>query len=296
MNDLVKIAGLDLETEEIKPIVWRAEDNKDLNWHKNTYVDLGNLGTVELVDFMGTDLTISNSARVSYGKRKTKLDEKDEKLIKFLIKHNHVSTLEHCVMTFMVRCPKPINVQWLRHRSQAFNEISGRYVEFEDDFYIPEVFREQSKDSKQASEKSVLFDKDYLAGFFEGLYTSAHEKYKKLIDLGLAKEQARMAMPFGFMTEFYVTMNLRSFLHWYRARVDKHSQWEIQQFAKASLHLVKDLYPVATKTFMEVQDEYNSIQELQTENLDLQTELKKAQTAIKKLEDEKYRITEIENS
>jgi thymidylate synthase (FAD) len=235
----------------------RSEDNlKDIK-------SLGSLGEIELIDYMGTDLTIVNSARVSYGKRKLALDDKDRKLIRYLIKNNHVSTLEHCYMTFRIKCPKPINVQWLRHQSWKFNEISGRYVEFENEFYIPDSFRQQHKSSKQASIEGDLSSKsqDWARDMYKDSIDKAYSTYLHLLDSGIAKEQARGVLPFAFMTEFYATCNLRSFIHWYIARSHEHAQWEIQQFAKALMEKVKVIYPEAVECFLEVEKEKKSDKE-----------------------------------
>lgn len=214
-------------------------------------IDLGSLGEVELIHSVGDDLTVVNSARISYGKTKTELDDKDIKLINYLIKNNHVSTLEHTLMTFRVKAPKPIIVQWFRHKSQCFNEVSGRYVEFEEEFYYPDEFRVQSDSSKQASiEAEWSGDKQYVMKFFyEEAIKQGYARYKSLLNMGVAKEQARMVLPFGFMSEAYISMNLRSFLHWYEARSHEHSQWEIRCFANAVYDLVEPLYPNTIKAF-----------------------------------------------
>lgn len=217
-------------------------------------IDLGALGEIELVDIAGSDLSVCNAARVSYGKRKIELDEADIKLIKYLIKHNHVSVLEHNLMTFRVKLPKPIAVQWMRHQSQKFNEISGRYVEFKDEFYTPDNFRKQHASSKQASVEAEWSEAELLDinTVYKESINSAYNSYKFLLDKGVAKEQARMILPFGFMTEIYASMNLRSFMHWYIARVDPHAQWEIQQFAKAALQLVEPHFKHSIEAFKEI--------------------------------------------
>lgn len=220
----------------------------------NKYIDLGALGEIELVEVAGSDISVVCAARVSYGKRKTELDEADIKLIKYLIKHNHVSVLEHNLMTFRVKLPKPIAVQWMRHQSQKFNEISGRYVEFEDEFYIPEKFRKQHESSKQASVEAEWnsLEEPTINMLYRDAINNSYIKYKRLLELGVAKEQARMILPFGFMTEIYASMNLRSFMHWYIARIDSHAQWEIQQFAKAAIQLVEPHFKHSIEAFKEI--------------------------------------------
>lgn len=211
------------------------------------------IGELELISISGDDLSIVNSARVSYGKRKFELDDSDKKLIKYLINHDHVSTLEHCFITFRARIPKPIAVQWMRHRSWAFNEQSGRYIEIEDEFYTPRSIRKQHESSKQASVEFEFPEEDavHIRNIYDNSYQIAHSAYKQLLTKGVAKEQARMVLPFGFFTEIWASCNLRSFLHWYKARSDAHAQWEIQEIAKTALSMVEDKFPVAIAAFKE---------------------------------------------
>ena len=118
-----------------------------------------NKGFVELVDAVGSDLSVVNSARVSFGKHKSELDDKDKKLIKYLIKHKHTSTLEHCYVTFRVKVPLFVRSQHHRHRTWSYNEISRRYTDFDIQFYEPLTFRTQHESNRQASNVSDLIDK-----------------------------------------------------------------------------------------------------------------------------------------
>ena len=106
------------------------------------------IGFVELVDHLGSDLSVVNSARVSFGNHKEEVDEKDEKLIKYLIKHKHTSTLEHCAVTFRFKVPLFISKQHMRHRTWSYNEISRRYTDFNIEFYEPKAFRKQSESNR----------------------------------------------------------------------------------------------------------------------------------------------------
>ena len=131
-----------------------------------TTIDLygDGIGKVELVDAVGTDLTIVNSARVSFGVHREDLDDKDKKLIRYLIKHKHTSTLEHCFVTFRVKVPLFIRSQHHRHRTWSYNEISRRYTAEKLEFYEPKAFRTQHKSNRQASNENELIDPvvDYL--------------------------------------------------------------------------------------------------------------------------------------
>ena len=122
------------------------------------------IGHVEYVEHMGSDLSIVNSARVSFGKHKQELDGKDKKLIKYLIKHRHTSTLEHCLVTFRFKVPLFIRSQHHRHRTWSYNEISRRYTEENLQFYEPKTFRTQHKSNRQASNVDEL---DPIKGYFE---------------------------------------------------------------------------------------------------------------------------------
>lgn len=196
---------------------------------------------VELVNSWGNDLMVVNSARVSLGKHKNTIDESDIKLIKYLIKNNHVSTLEHCGFTFRLEIPIFIARQLMRHKSFSFNEISGRYVEFEDDFFTPDIFRLQDKDIKQGSKDDTegLLNQDEVKHLYDDLMNTAFNTYKELLELGVCKEQARAVLPLALNTQLYATCNIRSFLHYLKLRLDAHSQKEIREISKQMLDIVK---------------------------------------------------------
>ncbi len=125
-------------------------------YSKSIHLYDDDIGKVEYVDHMGTDLTIVNSARVSFGVEKQELDERDIKLIKYLIKHRHTSTLEHNVMTFRFKVPLFIRSQHHRHRTWSYNEISRRYTDVNLEFYQPNQFRTQHKSNRQASNNELV--------------------------------------------------------------------------------------------------------------------------------------------
>ena len=131
-------------------------------------------GWVGLLNTMGAEVDITNAARVSFGKRKDKFDDKDLKLMNYLIKNQHMTPFEHITMTFSVHCPLFVRSQWMRHRTFSFNEISRRYTDEEITFYLPKALRIQSENNKQASvegshindEKSLICDIDIQQIFF----------------------------------------------------------------------------------------------------------------------------------
>jgi thymidylate synthase (FAD) len=218
-----------------------------------TEINVLDRGFVKLVDHMGSDLSVVNAARVSFGKRKDKYDEADGKLISYLAEHDHTSPFRHTALTFHVKAPIFVFRQWMKHRiASEFNEISGRYVEFpEDEFFVPGTFRRQAKVNKQGSEGEV----DGAAGaeaqeIFLATCRNAVVQYKKLIALGVCREQARCLLPLGLYSEVYWTVSLQAAAHFIRLRTDSHAQWEIQQYAHAVKRMVEELFPNSIKALL----------------------------------------------
>ena len=217
------------------------------------------IGFVELVDQMGTDLTIVNSARVSFAKHKESLDAKDEKLINYLVKHKHTSTFEHNLATFRMKVPLFVRSQHHRHRTWAYNEISRRYTDFNIEFYEPKSFRKQSKSNRQASDADTSFDPHMPAKTLSVLasykvrehHRESLELYNKLMESGVCREQARGVLPQNMYTEYYGTVNLNNLLKFISLRIHEGAQWEIQELAKGMLKIIEGLWPVAVKAFKE---------------------------------------------
>jgi thymidylate synthase (FAD) len=223
-----------------------------------------NIGFVELVDYMGSDLTIVNSARVSFGKHKSELDNKDKKLIKYLIKHRHTSTFEHNVVTFRINVPLFVRSQHHRHRTWSYNEISRRYTDFDVKFYEPKKFRTQHTSNRQASTKDLINPKIEVKlgmGDFQGEYFGSASKiiktwhkdslklYDCLLDAGVCREQARGVLPQNMYTEYYGTCNLNNLFKFIDLRSHKGAQWEIQQLAEGMLKITKILWPYAAEAY-----------------------------------------------
>ncbi len=219
-------------------------------------VDLGSLGYMELMDVMGNDLSIANAARVSYNKSSANFDaEKDRKLIYFLAKHKHWTPFEQNSLKFRVKCPIYIARQWMKHRCWVFNEISARYTVFTNTIYKPDEFRIQDTKNKQASLKAEDLDQETAGQVYDEAARVALEAYNRLIELGVCREQARGVLPVGSHTEFITTVNLRNYMHWYNLRAPHEAQWEIQQFAKASIKMVEQHFPIAIDCFKQLQIE-----------------------------------------
>jgi thymidylate synthase (FAD) len=210
-------------------------------------------GFVRLIDHMGSDLSVVNAARVSFGKRKSTFEDGDAKLLAYLAEHEHTSPFRHTALTLHVKAPIFVFRQWMKHRiASEFNEISGRYVEFpEDEFFVPELFRRQAKVNKQGSEGTIA-EADHahaLAGYLESC-RSAVAHYKELLSLGVCREQARCVLPLALYSEVYWTVSLQAVAHFIRLRADSHAQWEIQQYAAAVRQVVEPIYPVGLKVLL----------------------------------------------
>lgn len=204
-------------------------------------------GFVELIDSMGDDLKVVNAARISFNKKKEAFDEKDEALIRYLVEHKHNSPFRHCFLTFHIKAPIFVFRQWMKHRiASEFNEISGRYVEFDkNDYYTPQVFRRQSKNNKQGSE-GIISDPN-INGNYKAACLAAIETYRLLVSSGLCKEQARMVLPLAMYSEVYWTASLEAVAHFIKLRSDSHAQWEIQQYANVVNLLTEHNFPISMK-------------------------------------------------
>lgn len=239
------------------PIFQISEENPKL-------ADLGVLGSIELLDVMGDDLSIVNAARVSYASESQDLEPRDKKLIKYLAKHKHWTPFEQNSIKFRVKCPIYIARQWMKHRCWVFNEISARYTKFENTVYLPDEFRKQAVKNKQASEAAAESEINHeeAARVYKEAFDKSIEVYNQLLEMGVCREQARGVLPVGCHTEFITTVNLRNYMHWYNLRAPKDAQWEIQQYAHASLELVKQKFPIAVECYEELQQEAKAEAEL----------------------------------
>ena len=217
------------------------------------------IGAVEYVQHVGTDLTVVNSARVSFGKHKEQLEEKDKKLINYLIKHKHTSTLEHCSVTFRFKVPLYIRSQHHRHRTWSYNEISRRYTDFNIEFYEPEMFRTQHKSNRQASDvenkiNPKVYSQEHQTHIPADWMIKHHHKralklFDELLDAGVCREQARGVLPQNMYTEYYGTVNLNNLLKFINLRTHDGAQWEIQQVAKACKEIASHLYPLTVMAY-----------------------------------------------
>lgn len=235
-------------------------------YKKSIFIFDDQIGRVDYVNHMGDDLTVVNSARVSFGVQKHELSARDIKLVKYLIKHKHTSTLEHCAVTFKFTVPLYIRSQHHRHRTWSYNEISRRYTDKDYRFYTPKEFRTQHKSNRQASNADELVDPCVLQQQNYGLVPVKHPKaselylqhcekslalFKDLVRSGVCREQARGVLPQTTYTEYYGTVNLNNLMKFIGLRIHDGAQWEIVQVAKACLQIARDLYPISVSAYEE---------------------------------------------
>lgn len=214
-------------------------------------------GYVRYVDSVGNDLSIVRAARVSHDAEwRTGEDAgKDSKLIRYLMANRHSSPFEHVAITFEVKCPIFVARQWHRHRTWKYNEVSARYTELPEDYYIPEPEQITQQDSKnhQSRTATPLGDgaADYVRTVMVNNAREAFACYHDLLKRGCPRELARSVLPFGTYTRFFATVDLHNLFHFLRLRLDGHAQYEIRVYAEAMLKIADHVAPVATKAFIE---------------------------------------------
>jgi thymidylate synthase (FAD) len=201
---------------------------------------------VKLIDSMGTDLTVVNAARVSFGKKKEKFEEGDEKLIKYLAQHNHWSPFAHCSLQFHIKAPVFVARQLVKHQvGLSWNEISRRYVDTDVEFYEVDKWRGKSKDKKQGSE-GTLEDKHGVCQWSKTkIENAALESYKGLLSAGVAPEQARMILPQSMMTEWYWSGTLYAFARVCNLRCASDAQYETRIVANLINEECCKLFPIS---------------------------------------------------
>ena len=196
-------------------------------------------GFVELVDHMGDAVTVVNAARISHGRQVQSIGEADERLLNYLWDHEHTSPFRHVQLQFHIKAPVFVLRQWMKHQvGCAWNEISGRYVTFEEEAWTPKRWREAAPKVKQGS-GGDLGDEASLAAalLYESAMGSSFAIYELLLDLGVAKEQARLVLPLSLMSECFWTCSLHALVHFLKLRTEQHAQAEIREYADAVRHL-----------------------------------------------------------
>ena len=205
-----------------------------------TKIDVGT-GFVILEASMGSAVSIVNAARVSMGKKVEQITEPDRRLLRYLWEHEHTSPFRHVQLQFHIKAPVFVLRQWMKHQvGCAWNEISGRYVTFNQEAWTPDVWRSQSPVIKQGS-GADLEDGSDAAELYASAMRNSFNAYEALLALGVAKEQARMVLPLSLMSECYWTASLQAVIHFLRLRQDGHAQAEIRAYADAIRELVKQV-------------------------------------------------------
>lgn len=215
-------------------------------------------GYVKLVNNMGSDIDVVNSARVSFDKEVKELSDKDRNLISFLVREKHDACFRHCTLTFEVYAPLMVARQWYKHNvgsthlddSMGWNESSRRYVTENEEFYIPNAFSWRSAPDNKKQGSGDPLPPDIAVKYLQRL-TRAVERgmrdYQEALADGVAPEQARLLLPaYAMYVRWRWTVSLNAVLHFLSLRLDHHAQWEIQQYAHAINRIVHQHYPVTT--------------------------------------------------
>ena len=239
-------------------------------------MDTKDTPTVKLISSMGKDLSVVNAARASFYAESEELTSKDEKLIHFLKDNQHDSPFEHCTATFLIECELATAMQIIRHRTFSYNMVSRRYTSEKIEFYVPEIFRKQATNNRQASSGNVE-DQEGLLNLFLDHYHACLQKYEEALEKGLCREQARFLLPQGLITKFYMTGNLRNWMHFINLRDKADAQGEVRMVASQVRAQLKELFPVSMEAFDKYFSRHTVIKDL----------IKKAKQEHKKLcEDE----------
>lgn len=223
------------------------------------------IGGVALIQSMGDDLTLVNSARASLGQVSTEMGEREKKLSNFLIREGHTSTSEHNMATFWIKAPLFVARQQMRHRTFSYNEISRRYTSADLQFYFPSQLRQQDTKNRQASldeyfNPTIEFDPyeypkhlriDAVSALKHNTVESV-KLYNKMIEVGVAREQARMILPQNIYTTYWATGSLHNWMNSFIAKRDhEDAQWEIKLLAREISRQIKQLWPITHENYVE---------------------------------------------
>jgi|TARA_B100001094_G_scaffold324608_1_gene377474 thymidylate synthase (FAD) len=201
---------------------------------------------VELIEKLGSDLSVVNAARVSFSKKKDVFDEKDEKLIKYLADHNHWSPFGHATLQFLIKAPVFVARQLVKHQvGLVWNEVSRRYVDDEPQFYMPFIWRGKPENKKQgSSDKEIEYDISSTIQYVK-------ETYNNLLKEGVAPEMARMVLPQNMMTEWYWTGSLYAFARVCNLRNKEDAQEETRMITQPLSRHIKDHFPISAKYLLD---------------------------------------------
>src|SRR5512132_3593651 len=202
---------------------------------------------------MASDLSVVNGARVSFARRKEEMDDSDAGLVRFLMRERHGTPFEHHSFRFHIRAPIFVAREWFRHRVGSFNEFSMRYAKATDDFYVPEPEDVRTQVGKPGAYSFEPVSDAVAETTREGLrqvYENAFATYERLVELGVARELARAALPVGAYTEFYWTVNARSLMNFVSLRAAETAQREIRRYAEAVERFLEVHMPITYAAFV----------------------------------------------
>ena len=218
---------------------------------KGHSIQVHNYGYVRLVDFMGSDKDVVEAARVSYASG-SKGDEADKKLIKYLLKNKHTSPFEMVKVKFNIKLPIFVMRQLVRHRMQQINEVSARYTEVPNEFFVPETFRANNVKNKQSSGASEEINQHECKSVMGAVYDYAYDGYLELLRKGVSREQARCVLPVGIYTEIYSCWDMNNLLKFFALRDEAHAQAEIQDYARSMKTICRDLFPWTMEAYDDI--------------------------------------------
>ena len=208
--------------------------------------------SVELINHMGTDLSVCDAARVSFDKQASQYTpEQNAKLINYLAKHNHKSPFNHCFATFRVKAPIFVARQLVKHEYMPWNEVSRRYVDSEPEFYIPDTWRKKADNVKQGSSDEAIKHSDGWGNEYDALVEDLAHFYHNLLADGVCPEQARMVLPQSMMTTWIWSGSLFAIAKMCKLRLDPHTQYESRIVAEKIKELIMPLFPVSLAALLE---------------------------------------------
>ena len=218
-------------------------------------IEVLNHGHVRLVESMGSDLSIVRNARVSYDAewRSGEDDGKDAKLINYLIKNGHTSPLEAVKFTFDIKAPIFVLRQWHRHRTWSYNEVSARYTELPEEFYVPELSQitTQSSSNKQMRTDEINPRAESAQEVILRSCAYSFRNYQDLLSAGVPRELARGVLPMNTYSHMFATVDLHNLAKFLKLRLHEHAQYEIRVYAQAMLDLIEPIVPVAVAALKE---------------------------------------------
>lgn len=223
---------------------------------KGTEIKIHDHGFVRYIGHFGSDLDILESARISY-KSPSKGEEQDKKLLAYLLKNKHTSPFEMVKIKFNIKMPIFVMRQFVRHRMQNLNEVSARYTELPNEFYLPEPneWRGQNTANKQGSSGLIAEEHQENCSFYtQEAYKAAYRTYEYLLEKGVAREMARMVLPVGIYTEIYSCWDLNNLLKFFALRDDSHAQAEIQDYARAMKTITEQCFPWVMELYESLRD------------------------------------------